>query len=84
LPGGGAVIDSPGIRSFSLAGLDAHDLGSAFPEIAAARERCRFADCRHMGESGCAVVDAISPARLDSYRKLLEEQDRLRATLEPR
>jgi len=84
LPGGGAVIDTPGVRSFALAGVDAHDIASAFPEIADARPRCRFADCRHMGETGCAVVGAVSPARLDSYRKLVEEHDRLQATLEPR
>jgi ribosome biogenesis GTPase len=78
------VIDTPGVRSFALAGVDDHDIGSAFPEIAAARSRCRFADCRHMGEAGCAVVGAVSPARLESYRKLIEEHDRLRASTEPR
>jgi ribosome biogenesis GTPase len=82
--GGGAVIDTPGVRSFSLAGVDVHDLGSAFPEIADARPRCRFADCRHMGETGCAVAETVPPARLDSYRKLVEEHDRLRAAVEPR
>jgi ribosome biogenesis GTPase len=84
LPDGGAVIDMPGVRSFALAAVDAHDLGSAFPEIAALRPGCRFADCRHAGETGCAVAGAISPLRLDSYRKLLEEIERLQASAEPR
>ena len=72
------------MRSFGLAGIDVHDLGSAFPEIAALRARCRFSDCRHMGEAGCAVEGAISPERLDSYRKLVEEVETLRAEAEPR
>jgi ribosome biogenesis GTPase len=84
LPGGGAVIDTPGVRSFALAGVDVHDLGSAFPEIAALRASCRFGDCRHMGEAGCAVEGAISPERLDSYRKLVEEVETLAAEAEPR
>ena len=84
LPGGGAVIDTPGVRSFALADVDVHDLGSAFPEIAAIRASCRFSDCRHMGEAGCAVEGAISPERLDSYRKLVEEVETLRAEAEPR
>jgi ribosome biogenesis GTPase len=84
LPGGGAVIDTPGVRSFALAGVDVHDLGSAFPEIAAVRASCRFSDCRHMGEAGCAVEGAISPERLDSYRKLVEEVETLAAEAEPR
>jgi ribosome biogenesis GTPase len=84
LPEGGAVIDMPGVRSFALPALDAHDLGSAFPEIAALRTGCRFADCRHAGEAGCAVEGAISGLRLESYRKLLEEQEGLQASVEPR
>jgi ribosome biogenesis GTPase len=84
LPDGGAVIDMPGVRSFALAAVDARDLGSAFPEIEALRASCRFADCRHAGEAGCAVAGAISPLRLDSYRKLLEEHERLQASIEPR
>jgi ribosome biogenesis GTPase len=67
------VIDTPGIRGFALAGIDGRDLGLAFPEIAEASAGCRFRTCLHVGESGCAVVEAVSPARLDSYRKLLAE-----------
>jgi ribosome biogenesis GTPase len=70
---GAAIIDTPGIRGFALTGLDEHELGQAFPEIAAAAPDCRFTGCLHVGEPGCAVVDRSSARRLDSYRKLLDE-----------
>ncbi len=73
VPGGGALIDLPGIRSFSLAGIAPDDLRHAFADVAAAAERCRFRDCRHVGEDGCAVEAEVEPARLASYRKLLAE-----------
>lgn len=72
-PDGGALIDLPGIRSFSLAGIEPSDLRHAFADVADAAERCRFRDCRHVGEAGCAVAEAVDPARLASYRKLLAE-----------
>ncbi len=70
---GAAIIDTPGIRGFALTGIDEHDLGQAFPEIAAAAPGCRFNGCLHVGEPGCAVPDRIAARRLDSYRKLLDE-----------
>jgi len=73
MPGGGALIDLPGIRSFSLAGITPDDLASAFGDIADASAECRFADCRHVGDDGCAVERLVEPARLASYRKLLNE-----------
>ena len=72
-PEGGALIDLPGIRSFSLAGIEPDDLRHAFADVAAAAERCRFRDCRHVGEDGCAVEAEVESARLASYRKLLAE-----------
>ncbi|MGI9116120.1 MAG: ribosome small subunit-dependent GTPase A [Gaiellales bacterium] len=72
-PGGGALIDLPGIRSFSLAGITPHDLADAFGDIAEASADCRFSDCRHVGDEGCAVEERVEPARLASYRKLLAE-----------
>jgi ribosome biogenesis GTPase len=68
-----SLVDTPGIRGFSLTGLDAVDLGDAFPEIAAISGSCRFRTCQHLGEPGCVVRDAVSPVRYDSYRKLLAE-----------
>lgn len=77
VPGGGALIDLPGIRSFSLAGITPGDLASAFGDIAEASTACRFSDCRHVGDEGCAVEQMVEPARLASYRKLLNELETL-------
>jgi ribosome biogenesis GTPase len=76
LPGGGAVIDSPGVRDFAPAVMSASEVQHGFAEIEAARSRCRFADCRHLKEPDCAVKQAvvdgeISDRRYESYRRLL-------------
>ncbi|MFN8111103.1 MAG: ribosome small subunit-dependent GTPase A [Thermoleophilia bacterium] len=71
MPGGGAVVDTAGVRTFFLPPMDAEDLAAGFPEIAAAAGDCRFRGCRHAGEPGCAVEARTSPERLDSYRRLL-------------
>jgi ribosome biogenesis GTPase / thiamine phosphate phosphatase len=75
LASGGALIDSPGVRDFAPAvdSLDAKTLG--FPEVAAHARSCRFLDCKHMQEPGCAVISAaetgaMSPRRYESYRRL--------------
>ncbi len=76
LPEGGLLIDTPGLREVgldSMGGLDA-----AFPEIAALAQGCRFRDCTHAGEPGCAVEHAakegaVSPERLESWRRLARE-----------
>ena len=73
MPTGGALIDLPGLRSFSLAGITPDDLARAFGDIADASVECRFTDCRHVGDDGCAVERLVEPARLASYRKLLNE-----------
>ncbi len=76
LPGGGVLIDTPGVRSIALVG-DV-DLDDVFPEIDAMARECRFRDCRHETEPGCAVTDALArgrlePGRLASFRKLSRE-----------
>ncbi|MFF4956178.1 ribosome small subunit-dependent GTPase A [Streptomyces sp. NPDC001222] len=77
LPGGGVVIDTPGLRGVGL--WDAETgVGQVFSEIEELATECRFHDCAHGTEPGCAVraaVDAgeLSERRLDSYRKLLRE-----------
>jgi ribosome biogenesis GTPase len=76
LPGGGVVIDSPGVRDFAPALESPREVMHGFIEIADAGERCRFADCQHFREPDCAVkagVDAgdIDARRYDSYRRLL-------------
>jgi ribosome biogenesis GTPase len=74
--GGGAVVDSPGLRSVGLADADGVDL--AFADVVELAEGCRFADCGHDGEPGCAVVAAVvdgalPTARLEDWRKLVAE-----------
>jgi ribosome biogenesis GTPase / thiamine phosphate phosphatase len=76
LPGGGALLDSPGVRDFAPALGDPRLAASGFREINAAAEHCRFGNCRHMREPGCAVKDQVeagtlSARRYESYRRLL-------------
>ncbi len=81
LPGGGAVIDSPGVRDYAPA-LRPEEVVVGYREIAAAGRDCRFANCRHLREPGCAVKAAvenetISKRRYDSYRHLLALTEKL-------
>lgn len=81
LPGGGAVIDSPGVRDYAPA-LRPEEVVVGYREIAATGRDCRFANCRHLREPGCAVKaavenGAISKRRYDSYRHLLALTDKL-------
>jgi ribosome biogenesis GTPase len=77
LPGGGALIDTPGLRELALwAGQDSVE--EVFADIAALARQCRFHDCVHAGEPGCAVSAALKtgelePSRWASYQKLLAE-----------
>jgi len=76
LPGGVRVIDTPGIRSFSVDDADAVTLADGFAEFAPYAARCRYRDCTHVHEPGCAVQEAvrtgaIAESRYASYRKLL-------------
>lgn len=78
LDDGSYVMDTPGLRSIGLA--SANGLNQVFAEIGELAESCRFTDCEHRTEPGCAVLAAIydgslPPRRLDSYRKLLREAD---------
>jgi ribosome biogenesis GTPase len=78
LPDGGILIDTPGMRELQL--WDTGDaLHETFADIAAIGESCRFRDCRHESEPGCAVRSAVDRGdlplfRLESYRKLMQEQ----------
>jgi ribosome biogenesis GTPase len=76
LPGGSIVLDTPGMRELAL--LHGEGLETVFGDIAALAGSCRFRDCRHEGEPGCAVSEALArgdldPDRLDHYRKLKDE-----------
>jgi ribosome biogenesis GTPase len=76
VPGGGAVIDGPGIRELKL--WDPEGIEEAFEDVAAIAAACRFRDCSHEDEPGCAVREAVEegrldPDRLESLRKLEAE-----------
>ena len=78
LPGGGILIDTPGMRELQLWDAGESVVG-AFADVEAIGEGCRFRDCRHTGEPGCAVVAAVAAGmlpdvRLESFRKLQAEQ----------
>ncbi|PNG18531.1 ribosome small subunit-dependent GTPase A [Streptomyces cahuitamycinicus] len=88
LPGGGVLIDTPGLRGVGL--WDAETgVSQVFSEIAELAERCRFHDCAHEAEPGCAVLAAIETGelaerRLQSYRKLQRENQRIVAKTDAR
>jgi ribosome biogenesis GTPase len=82
LPGGGAVIDSPGVRDFAPAIADPEEVVRGFREIDHAGHDCRFANCRHLREPDCAVKAAVArgkigPRRYESYRRLVRLADEL-------
>jgi ribosome biogenesis GTPase len=89
LPGGGELMDSPGVRDFSPPLPAPRDVASGFRELAELAVECRYPDCRHDGEPGCMVEQrlasgAVSARRLASYRQLLklsaDIEDKLRTT----
>jgi ribosome biogenesis GTPase / thiamine phosphate phosphatase len=87
LPGGALLMDTPGLREMQL--WDAEDgVEQTFADIDSLAAHCQFSDCRHKGEPGCAVLAAVSAgaldaARLESWRKLLREQEFLRRKVDP-
>lgn len=75
---GGYVVDTPGMREVGAWGIAPDELGGCFPEFRPLLDQCRFDNCRHMAEPGCAVRAAASaghvePDRLLSYERILEE-----------
>lgn len=88
LPDGGTLIDTPGLRGVGLWDAEA-GVGQVFSEIEELAGRCRFHDCAHEAEPGCAVLGALQDGtlperRLDSYRKLLRENHRIAAKTDAR
>ena len=75
LPGGACVIDTPGVRTLRP-DTDAATLAASFEDIEALSARCRFRDCRHADEPGCAVQAGVDRDRLRNYQKLLRESRR--------
>lgn len=78
MPGGGEIIDVPGIRGFGTIDFDATEVSHFFPEIFKFAQDCKYSDCKHTGEPGCAVKDAvdnhyIAQSRFSSYLSILDE-----------
>ncbi|MDR5898144.1 small ribosomal subunit biogenesis GTPase RsgA [Halomonas vilamensis] len=76
----GELIDSPGIREFGLTHLDEETVTDGFIEFRPYLGHCRFRDCRHINEPGCALLNAVEagkihPQRFDSYRRILASLD---------
>ena len=78
IPGGGELIDVPGIRGFGTIDFEAEEVSHYFPEIFKMSENCKYGNCQHIGEPGCAVIPAvedhlISESRYASYLSILDE-----------
>lgn len=78
LPNGGYLIDTPGVKGFGTIDFDKHEVAHFFPEIFEIAQDCRFGNCTHTHEPGCAVLQAlekaqISQSRYNSYLSILED-----------
>ncbi|MBI9060873.1 MAG: ribosome small subunit-dependent GTPase A [Marinilabiliaceae bacterium] len=85
LPNGCLMIDTPGVREFALALDDTDAVASTFSEIERLAHQCRYHDCSHTSEAGCAVIEAVENHELDesvynSYLKLKREADHYAAS----
>ncbi|WP_270088775.1 ribosome small subunit-dependent GTPase A [Sphingobacterium sp. SYP-B4668] len=68
LPFGGKLIDTPGIRELGIVDIQANELSHFFPEMRALLNQCRFNNCRHINEPGCAVMEAVELGQIESSR----------------
>ncbi len=80
LPEGGYIIDTPGIKGFGTFNMEPEELTSSFPEIFHFSKGCKFSNCTHTHEPGCAVLKAIddhfiAQSRYQSYLNMLEDKD---------
>lgn len=78
IPKNGYIIDTPGIKGFGTFDMEKEEIGHYFPEIFKTSKKCRFSNCIHMHEPGCAVIDAvknhyISESRYHSYISMMED-----------
>jgi ribosome biogenesis GTPase len=78
LAGGGFLMDTPGFSEVGLWGIEPRDLARCFPEMRPLVDDCRYGDCRHVSEPGCAVRTGVEERlvradRYESYRALLAE-----------
>ena len=65
---GGSIIDTPGIKEFGLVSFERTELGQRFPEIRSRMDECRFNNCLHVNEPGCAVIQAVKNGEISSFR----------------
>lgn len=82
IPGNGSVIDSPGVRDYAPALASSQDAAQGFREVVATARDCRFANCKHMREPGCAVKSGvengkISERRYESYKRVINLTEKL-------
>jgi ribosome biogenesis GTPase len=87
LPNGSLIIDTPGMREFGVAFDETQLGGGLFPRIEMLAENCRFSDCQHLEETGCAVLEAyhsgdLEPEVYESYLKLVKEQKHFNLKIE--
>ena len=80
LPAGGYLIDTPGIKGFGTFDMEPEEISSYFKEIFQTSQHCRFSNCTHTHEPGCAVIEAvenhyIAASRYQSYLSMLEDKD---------
>jgi len=80
LPFGGKLIDTPGIRELGIVDIEPQELSHFFPEMRALLNQCKFHNCRHINEPGCAVLQAveageIEPSRYDSYISIYNNEN---------
>ena len=78
IPGGGEIIDIPGVKGFGTIDFQPSEVSHFFPEIFSMGKNCRYSDCKHTGEPGCAVIPAvedhrIAQSRYASYLSIIEE-----------
>ena len=83
MEGGGYIIDTPGIKGFGLIDIDERELWHYFPEMISCAGECRFYNCTHTHEPGCAVCEAVKEGRIafsryESYLKILDDDDKYR------
>jgi ribosome biogenesis GTPase len=85
LPDGGDLIDSPGVAVFGLAEMAAQDLAAGYREFRPLLHECRFNDCRHTGDKGCAVRAAVDDGRISAarYQRFLKLLDKMRLNAPP-
>jgi len=79
LPEGGYIIDTPGVKGFGTIDFDTHEVAHFFPEIFTIGADCRYGDCTHTHEPGCAVLEALADSRIaqsryNSYLSILQDK----------